>query len=257
MAIFLPSSVRGVDGRFHLVERECLESSDILIAAGGPEHLHDVGTRGDLSPHGAKNLGHSVGLAAPRNDEPGLCLLGRDLQPVAGDEHSRAEHGAAIDQIAHGDIGVVGCAQVAYGGDPGFERLAGVFLRQEDRHGGHPSLGLGPWTRAGASVPVIRHMRMRVDETRDAGVAGQVDRFGAWRRGDVARAHAQDPVILHDDDGVFEHRAGTGHQFSEPDHLRFGFGEARARRQRYGENDRQDGSVKLGAHSFASKHLRG
>ena len=72
---------------------------------------------------------------------PGLCLLWRDVQPVAGDEHSRADHGAAIDEITHRDIGVIRSAQIAHRGDPGFQRLAGIFLGEEDRHGGHPSLG--------------------------------------------------------------------------------------------------------------------
>ena len=109
--------VGGVDGGLHLLEREGLIARDILVAAGRAVHLDDVDSRGDLLADDAQDLGDAVGLAAGGYRYPGRSGRLGDVQAVTRDEHPRPGHRAPIDQVAHGDVGVLGRAQVANRGD--------------------------------------------------------------------------------------------------------------------------------------------
>ena len=58
---FLSERVRGVDGRFHLFEREGLSLSHIIESAGRSVHLHPIRSRRDDLPHCVDDRIDSVG----------------------------------------------------------------------------------------------------------------------------------------------------------------------------------------------------
>ena len=103
----------------------------------------------------------------------------RAPKSLTRDDHARADHRAHRNQIAHREVGVVRRAQIADRGHAAFERALRVVLREEDRHGGPPPLPERACRRL--PVPVVRHVRMQVDETRQARIAAQIDDLRAGR----------------------------------------------------------------------------
>src|SRR3954469_15490043 len=97
----LPELVRDVDPRLPFSEGKGFEAGDVLEAAGGPVHLDPVGAGAELCPRHAHHLVDTVSAAAAGRTR--AWSAARDAETVAGDEHARTDHRAAIDQIAHRD----------------------------------------------------------------------------------------------------------------------------------------------------------
>ena len=64
--------------------------------------------------------------------EAGLVGRAGDGESVAADKHARADHFAVIDEVAHGDVQILIGAEVADGGDAGFEGAEGAFAGDEE-----------------------------------------------------------------------------------------------------------------------------
>ena len=173
----------GVDRGFHLFEGECLAAGHIPAGARGAVYLHPIGSSGDLLANYAQNVRHAVGGSWRRR------AAAADSQSVPGDEHARARHQAAVDQVAHGDIGVVGGAEIAHRGNARLKRLAGVFLR-EIHHGGRTP------GRAHGVVQEVCEVRMSVDQAGNRGVAREIDCRGR------ALANAPNAVAFRGNTGV-------------------------------------------------------
>ena len=179
--------VRHVGGGAHLLEGERLIAGRVLVAAGGSVDLDPVRPRRELLPGHALHFGDAIGgTGVRRRGHAGPRRAVVDMESPAGDEHSRPDHRAAINEIAHGDVIVVRGAEIANGRDAGLERLAGVFLREKYGDGVAERAELGPGVRAGRVVPVERHVGVDVDETGESGVFPQVDDCGVGRDGAIA-----------------------------------------------------------------------
>ena len=63
-------------------------------------------------------------------------------------------------------------------------------------------------------------MRVCIDQSRNAGIAREVDDFGTRRYRDVAACHALHAVVFDDDDRVRDDTARAVDQLAEPDDLR-------------------------------------
>src|SRR6185369_9895601 len=109
--------------------------------------------------------------------------------------------------VAHRIVGAAGCAKITYGGDARLDGLARVGRGKFD---GLCRLAprLLQRRRPRRAVPVVRHVRVRIDEAGDRGEGPEVDHLGASRYRAVAGADALDAVALDDDDGVVD--GGTG-----------------------------------------------
>ena len=157
-----------------------------MLLAGHALHLRDA-VRGT----GVWRRGHT-----------GPDRAGIYMQAPARDEHSRTDHGAAIDEVAHGDVVVVRGAEIANARHAGLQRLAGIFLCEEYGDRVAECAELGPGVRAGRVVPVERHVRVDVDETGQAGVFSQVhDRRAGWDRA-IACPDRRDALPFDDDDRI-------------------------------------------------------
>ena len=104
-----------------------------------------------------------------------------DAERRAADLHVRAGDVAGVDLVAQGYVGEAVGADVADGGEAGFERDLGVFDSDDGLFGGrHGELKVG--------IEVVGHgeVRVHVDEAGHDGVFGQVDLGVAglfWRGG--------------------------------------------------------------------------
>src|SRR4029453_3001813 len=76
--------------------------------------------------------------------------------------------------------------------DAGLEGALGVGLRQIPGDPGKPALTTRP--RARLLIPVVGDVRVEIDESRQSGVAPQVDDFGARRYRARAGANRNDAV---------------------------------------------------------------
>ena len=121
------------------------------------------------------------------------------VMPMGGtaDLHVRAGDVAGVDLVAEGDVGVVVGADVADGGEAGFEGDLGVFDSDDGLfRGSHGELPV--W------VEVVGHgeVGVHVDEAGHDGVFGQVDFdvAGLFRRG--GRGRDGGDAVAGDDDGL-------------------------------------------------------
>src|ERR1700674_4960109 len=96
--------VRQVGGRFDFVVGVGLESGDVFVGACRGVHFDDVHSGGDFFADHAHHFGEIIGAAARRCRIAWPRRFAGDVDTVAGYEHARANHGAAIDEVAHGDI---------------------------------------------------------------------------------------------------------------------------------------------------------
>src|SRR5204862_2910115 len=86
---------------------------------------------------------------------------------------------ATIDEIAHDDVTVLGCAKVAHRRDPGSQCLPGILLCEKHGLGATTPPLLRPGLRPRLLIPVVRHVRMHVDQARDARQRPEIDDRGS------------------------------------------------------------------------------
>ena len=196
-------SVRSVHDRFHLIETERLGRVDVIEAADRAVDLDAVDTGLDVIVYVLPQRLEVDRRARPRREAG------------SRDEHARSGHRAQVDQIAHREIHVVRRAEIAHGRDAGVERALRVVLRQVDGDRGKTPRSAAR-LRARLAIPVVRHVRVEIDEAGDAGVAPKVDDLRARRHRGVAAADAGDAVVLDDDEGVGDD-AGAVPEVSEAD----------------------------------------
>jgi hypothetical protein len=144
---------------------------------------------------------------------------------VATDEHARPAHGAAVDQVAHGDVVEVRGSEVADRRHPARQRPAGVLLGEEDVHGGQ-AVRLAQWRDLGGGVVVVRHVGVGVDQSGDAREAAQVDHLGAPRRAGLAGLDLRNAVPRDGDGRARPDSPRPVHEPPEPDHPDFCLGGA-------------------------------
>ena len=170
-------------------------------AAGGSD-LDEVGAVldvfADLMLDGGDAVGYALAVDVVLVGEKVLVhVAAGDAERGAGDLHVRAGDVAGVDLVAESDVGVVVGADVADGGEAGFERDLGVFDADDGLFGGsHREFEVG--------VEVVGHgeVGVDVDEAGHDGVSREVDlgvagllRCGG-RRGDRGDA------VAGDDDGL-------------------------------------------------------
>ena len=100
-------SVRGISRRLDLVECEGLEARHILSAPCRSIHLDHVGPGRHLLPNNAEHFGHAIGRSSWWEDIARPRVTARYAQSVPRYEHPRSGHRASVDQIAHGDVGIL------------------------------------------------------------------------------------------------------------------------------------------------------
>ncbi len=188
-----------------------------LTAPIRPVHLDLVDPRANLLSDHPDHLRHAVRQVALEFDLAGLGRRVGGIEPVARDEHAGARHGAAVDQIAHGDVGVLEGSQVADRGDAALESLACVLLGEKHRDGRRAVRGLIPRTRACLGIVVISKMRVGVDQSRESRVAPQVDDLHAASDQRILGADRHDAVALHDHDRILHRLSGAVHEPAETD----------------------------------------
>ena len=186
-------AMRRLDGDAHLVVGERLHAGDVLKAAGRAVHLDPIGAGIDLRLDGDANLRRVLHASARRPRWRALARRRRHLrESEPGDEHARPDHRALVDRIAHGDVGVVRCAEIAHGRDAGLERLERIRRRGHD----YRILRARTRHRRIRLVAPVRHVRVHVDHARDRGIAAQVDHARARWHGARAGADTHDGVAL-------------------------------------------------------------
>ena len=129
------------------------------------------------------------------------------------------DHGPHRDQVAHREIGLGRGAEIADGRDAGLERPPGVVLRKEDGDG--RSSPLTERARSGLPVPVVRDVRVEIDEARKRRVAPEIDHLGACRHVAGAGRHAGNPIAFDHDDRVVDD-AGAVPELPEAEGFRLG-----------------------------------
>ena len=85
-------------------------------------------------------------------------------------------------------------------GDARFQCLYCVCLGQKNRHRGVPGW-LVPWIGARGRIPIVGQVRVRIDHSRHAGVAAQIDDLRS-RWDCPVRVDTLNSVVLDDDDGI-------------------------------------------------------
>src|SRR4029077_1447174 len=117
--------------------------------------------------------------------EAGLEGRAGDGESVTADKHAGAAPFAAIDEVAHGDVYVLIGAEIADGGDAGFERAERAFAGEEQFNGGGVRGEVLEDGLAGSFDSVLSHVGVHVDEAWETGEFGEVDdlRVGRNLRG--------------------------------------------------------------------------
>ena len=220
---FLAELVGGVNGSFDFVVGVGLELRDVVVGAGGGVELDDVGAGGDLLADGAENFGDAIGDAARGRIQAGLVRRAGDGESVAADKHAGPDHFPVIDEVSHGDVHILIGAEIADGGDAGFESAESAFAGEEDFDGGRIFCELREHGLAGSFVGVNGHVSVDVDEAGEAGESGEVDDLGVRRNVGGIGGDGFDFVVFDEDDGVGPELAAGVPELAEFDRFE-GFG---------------------------------
>ena len=219
--------------RLHLLVGERLEAGHVLKAAGRTEHLDPVGAGADL---GARDAHHILGaVGSPTRRGARARRAAGDAQAVAGHEHARPDHQAAIDQRAHRDIRIVLRAEIANRGHTRLQSLAGILLGEIDGNGGRPC-GLTEGTRVRA-IPDVGHVRVEIDQPGNDRKATEVDHARPLRNGGLRITDGRDPGSVDNDDRGRRHFSSTIDEFPDFENRRLGAGDPSWQRH---ENDQND-----------------
>jgi len=238
---FLAELVGGVDGGFDFVIGVGLKLRDVIVGAGGGVELDDVGAGGDLLADGAENFGNAVGDATCGGIEAGLPGRAGDGESVAADEHARADHFAVIDEVAHCDVFILIGAEIADGGDAGFESAERAFAGEEDFDGGRIFRELREHGLAGSFVGVDGHVGVDVDKAGETGEFGEINDLGVRRDVGGIGGDGFDFVVLDEDDGVGPELAAGVPELAEFDGFEGFGGSGGLRRGDGGEEKQRDG----------------
>jgi hypothetical protein len=211
--------VRGIDGRFDFFVVVGLKAGGVVVGAGGCIHFDDVSARGNLLAHHAQYFWDAIGDPSSGKTEAGFVRRVGDIEAVADDEHARADHFAAVDEVAHGDVFVLIGAEIADGGDAGFEGAHRAFAGEEDLDGRRIVGELLEHGFAGSFVGVLGHVRVHIDEAGEAGVFGEVDDLRAGGNVGGVGGDGFDLVVFNDDERVVPQLALGIPEFPEFDGL--------------------------------------
>ena len=161
-------------------------------------HLDPVDAVRQLLAHRAAHAVDAVGVLHALRHRHARRIAERpvgagDIERAAGDQHVRAGDHAAVDGIAHVDVGVARALglDVADGREAPLERTPRVD-RGEDR----PVFGRLPEELLvvvlGGDVTLQQHVGMGIDEPRQAGQPSEVDDRGTGRRHGAGRVQGDD-----------------------------------------------------------------
>ena len=195
------AGVGRIDRGLHLLKRHRLRRLDALKAAARSENLDPVGPRRDAR----------LGLLAEAVGVGRAAASGR--KPLAGDEHSRPDHPAHVDEIPHGVVDLVRGAEIAYGCHPRLQRPPRVLARKDGDDTRRP-VRLAERPAARCRIPEVRHVSVGVDQAGNQRIAAQVDHVGAG--GHRRRAHRDNPIVVDRDDHVRLHPSRRVNQPAGP-----------------------------------------
>ena len=175
--------VRRLHDRLHLLEGERLRRLDAVEAAA---------RRVDLDPVGS-GLHARVDLACDRVRRRAAAAACRDA--AACNEHTRADQRAGGDAVTHEDVGAASGAKVANRRDAGFQRLPRVLGGGIGRFFRRAPPALLQRRGPRRSVPVIRDVRVQIDQSRQRGVTTEVNLRRSLRHVHL-RANRDDTLAL-------------------------------------------------------------
>ena len=198
----LAGLVRHVHRRLHLLVRVGLEARHVLVAAGRPVDLDHSRRRRRSAGAPRAHFVDSVGLAgigrrgagrsgvlvtcspSPATNMRGPVIAPRPIRSrMARSIPSEEPRSRTVVTPVSRVLRAFSCARKTVTAGPSV-----------------PSCDHGPRSRG--AVPVERHVRVRVDQSRDARERPQVDHRRAARDRRVSRPDARDALALDDDDGV-------------------------------------------------------
>ena len=218
--------VRRLDDRLHLVVEQLLAETagDVAVHAAGRGELDDVGALRDLLAGGATAVVGAVaqvGRARPPQlgDVPIRVVGGIRVPAGARDPRTRRHDRRPRDQTGgdgvaqRGDAVGIG-AQVAHGGEAGFERTAHVVHADQQVV---LDVAVVRLEARAHLVVVVEDVHVRIDEAGQHELLPEIDQPGAGRRRDVAVTNRFDAAAAHDDGGrtarrlarTIEQRAGV------------------------------------------------
>ena len=170
-----------------------------------------------------------------------------DRDGHAGDENARPRDESEVDRVAHGHV----CVARALG--------IGVPQRREPRFEGR-ARGCGAFERPewdrlvqNGILSILRRetdMRVRVDQSRQHGVAGQINGAGAWWYAHI-RTDSDDPIVLDDDECLRDRPvAGAVHEATGANHdaRRLGLGASGMHRERAEKHHRRTNGCREKTH---------
>ncbi len=154
------------------------EGVAVEMVSSGLVDLGEVRALLALLTHHRDDLVGSVRVVGVREhvlrgvEADGVFMAAQDVDGVAGNAHARARNQAAVDGIAHGDVGAPGAlgAHVALGGEAGHHIGLGGGCSQQG------ALRHGLFDRLQAFVAGVKEeMGVRVDEARHQRRIAEVD----------------------------------------------------------------------------------
>ena len=199
---FFLELMRHVHRGFDLFVAVGLEAGHVVIRSRGRVHLDHIRARGELLPDGSQNLRHTVRRSSRGWRDARLKRSERGVQAIAAHKHPRANHLPPIDQVAHGDVHVLVRPQIPHCRHTRFKRAHRSLARHENHKARIHVVHLLQHRHAERFFCVNRHVRVRVNESRQPRELRQVDHLGSRRNCPCIRRHRANALALHDDDGV-------------------------------------------------------
>ena len=162
------------------------------------EVLPDLGAQGPRAVRSA-----FADMVVLEGQEIVVGMTARRADRRAGHQHPRAFDLALVDRIAQGDVRKAAGADIAHGGEAGFQGLLGVgdaidrFARRGEKHAVEAFV-----------IGVRGHMDVRVDQSRQDRRAAQLDLAGpVGRNQGRGRTDGADLVAGNDDHLIIQHFA--------------------------------------------------
>ena len=125
-----------------------------------------------------------------------------NVQTIATDKHARPNHLSTVDEVAHGDVHVLIRAQIANRRHACFQRAQRSLARKKNFDGGRIRRELLEHRLTRGFVGVYGHVRVDVNESRQARVLREINHLCSGRNRSRVVCHRFNVVALHDDYGV-------------------------------------------------------